>query len=465
MNNHITENTLINSQKSNQFNLEIALTFLIFASNQRAQILQNQILKQACLMYDYNTSTCNVITENGNSTKVIEDELQPYVTEINMIIALFRSIIPSFLTLFVSPWSDIYGRKKVLNVTFIGYAISLCLFAIVCYYSENIYPLSPWIYIVCYFPEILLGGWTSLINAVFCYIGESVDENYRGNRLVAVEMICSVGIVLASLSCNLLLKFSNSTFIFTLSAIFSCISASIVLICITKDSTSSSMKFCDQLKDLISTSNIIESIQICFMERHLCDRKILMCLISILMLNVFTYNTTIAYLFERGQFEWDLLEHNYYQSVNIILTLVGSIIGLWILKSTLNTSETFIIFLSLISGLCDSLLKAFTYASWQMYAISVITLLRILSSPMCRSLISIIVPQNEIGKVFGIVAFFEAISNFLASLVYTFVYNVSFRAFAGGFYFVSVGSHVIGLILCTWLMFMMRNQSGYEMIM
>lgn len=439
--------------KPKNFFLELALILLFFGNNLPATLLTNQILKQTCIQFGYNSSVCDVISQNGNSTKEIEKELQPYVANIQLTISLVHTIIPAILSLFLGPWSDIYGRKKILNSTFMGYAITLSLFACVCYYSEFIHPLSPWYYAMCYIFASVMGGWPSLLTATLCYITDTTEESKRAYRLTLIEMIIFIGVLFGSLSCSIILSIADATTVFIISA--SCaMLASFIVIAFVEESVDvpRNVTTCEKIKSLISPVNLVVMLKTCFKRRSFKERRILLCLILILMLTVFTFNgqATVGYLFERVKFGWTLKDHNYYDSTNIILTISGAVIGLTLLKKTFKMSDMSLTCLALFSGLADALLKAFAFEPWHMYTISSISLFRILSSPMCRTLISSIIPQNEIGKIFSITTSFEALSSFAAAPLYTFVYDSTFTTFAGAFFLITSAVYLINIMLALY---------------
>lgn len=52
--------------------------------------------------------------------QIIEKSLQPYVAKITMTSSILSNVWPGILVLFVGPWSDKFGRRPVLLVTFTG---------------------------------------------------------------------------------------------------------------------------------------------------------------------------------------------------------------------------------------------------------------------------------------------------------------------------------------------------------
>ena len=86
-------------------------------------ILQNQVIYQTCtVQFGYNESECALLgTANvTNDTKDIEIIVQKYAARIFMTQTMIESIIPAFISLFIGPWSDKFGRKPVILSTSIG---------------------------------------------------------------------------------------------------------------------------------------------------------------------------------------------------------------------------------------------------------------------------------------------------------------------------------------------------------
>lgn len=452
------------SPLSKGYFLEAALIFLFLGNNLVSTLLQNQILKLTCQSTGlYNDTICNALSKNNNDTKEIEEKIQPLAAEVIMTNQIINTITTAIISLFLGPHSDVYGRKKILNTTFCGFTLTLILFTIVTFYSE-IQHLSPWAYTVSYLPQILSGGWPALLTSTLCYITDTNEESKRAFRLTIVEAIIFLGVLLGNLTCNFLLPRTDTTTVFVISSSFA-ILASLITIFFVEESVNNipqNESLCDELKNLISPRHFIEMVQTCFKKRELKARRILLCLIFMLTMTVFTYNggASVSYLFERERFGWSLPQHNIYESANIILSISGCIIGLSILKRFFKFSDMALIFVSLTSSVFDSSLKAFASLGWQMYAISAIALFRILASPMYRTLLTTIVPNNEIGKVFAATTSFEAISGMAASPLYTIVYSKTLLFFPGAFFLISAFVYSLNFLLAIFVMIMKNTRES-----
>lgn len=97
---NILENSKENRRSKVRWNygLEPGYLVLFFAFNLTNAILQNQLLKQMCLQLGYNITICSNLNTD-NVTKAVEEEVQPYVANINSSILLLNSIFPALYSL------------------------------------------------------------------------------------------------------------------------------------------------------------------------------------------------------------------------------------------------------------------------------------------------------------------------------------------------------------------------------
>jgi PCFT/HCP family folate transporter-like MFS transporter 1/3 len=432
------------------YGLEPALFALYFAFNLTNAILQNQILKQTCLMRGYNMTHLNT----DDFTKAVEEEIQPAVARINMSILLLNSIFPALFSLILGSWSDIFGRKKILMLAFTGYTCTIGLITLFSYISDNVTPLTPWIYFFAEMPMTFMGGWTTLDIAVCCYVADLSNEQNRSIRLGTITFLNFLASAVAYFSSSYILAVSNITFVFVVA--FSCAVLAFLWAIFIIDETITApadVSPFEQVKEIFSPSRIQEIFLTMCKRRPQKCRKTLWALMSIPILVVFTMhgNGTLNYLFVREKFEWSLREWTTFESTNTIISVSGLFVGLVVLKKMFNFSDITLGVIGLGSSLVDALMKAFAGKSYLLYLSSGITLFRLLSTPMFRSVMSVAVPHHEIGKVYSLTTCFEALSGLGAGPLYTVIYNNTFTSFAGAYHLLSAAIFSFNLILCAFI--------------
>ena len=449
-------------RKTRDFKLEPALILIFFGWNLADSIIPNQLLKQTCLTYGYSPEDCAQINGN-NATKEIEEKIQPHVAEIMMTCSLVNSIIPAIWSLFLGPWTDKFGRKKVICATFFGFSLSLASLSIVSFISDREVMINPWLYVYTYIPIIISGGWPTMIISILCYITDLTNEKNRSSRLTIIEALIFFGILIGGASSSYILNLTSPTIVFLISTICVTLASFYTLIFVDESvKTVENVGACGQIKELFSYAPVWEMMKTCFKKRAFKERRILWCLIMILMFTVFTMNGTsnIFYLFVREKFNWTIKEATLYSSASMLISIIGCILGLLVLKKLFNFSDISLAFLGITSGLIDSIVKSIAQNSSMMYFSSGISLFKILTAPMCRTIISTIIPNNEIGKVYSLASSFEAVSGLIASPLYTYIYEKTFIAFAGAFFLITAGVGAISLILTYCVFRMKRTREG-----
>lgn len=448
--------------ETRKFGLEPALIFIFFGWNLAMSIIPNQLLQEACLSYGHSRSDCTTLGES-KETKNIEEEIQPLVAEIITIQSLLKSTIPAVLCLFLVPWSDKFGRKKVICATFFGYSTSLALFAVISCISDVQGSINPWFYVLPFIPYVLTGGWPTMLVSILCYITDTSSESNRSTRLAVVEIIVFVGVLTGTASSSYILQMINPTGVFMMSMVFVTLASIYGAIALKESVKVLSLE--SQFKELFSLVPIIEMIKTCFKSRSMSIRKILWCLIGILTISVISTNGSgnLFYLFVREKFQWTLKEATIFESTSVLISIMGLCVGLVVLKKVLKFSDDLLAVVAIISLFINSLLIAFAQSSTQMYFANVICLFKILASPMCRSLIASVTPKREIGKVFSFISTFEATCGLIATPFYTFVYERTFTSFVGAFYILTASAAVINLILMLHVMLALRQKEKTDL--
>lgn len=456
---NVHQNILPKSEKDRRrpvrwnFGLEPGLFSLYFAFNLTNAILQNQLLKQACLELGYNLTICSNLNTD-DVTKAVEEEVQPHVANINSSILVLNSIVPAIYSLLLGSWTDKFGRKKVLMMSFTGYTSTLGLITLFSYISDNVQPLSPWYYVIAEIPMCLMGGWPTLDIAVCCYVTDLSDEKNRSFRLGFITFLNFLSSFAAYFSSSFILEASSSSIVFIISFSIATV-AFIYTIFIVDESivVASDVSGFNQFMEIFSISRVKEVFSTLFKKRLMKERRMLWCLMAIVTLVVFTMhgNGTVNYLFVREKFGWDLREWTVFDSTNTVITVGGLFIGLILLKKTLQISDMKIALLALMSAIIDSTFKAFATQPYQLYLSSGFGMFRLLATPLFRSIMSNILPHNEIGKVFSATTAFEALSGLGAGPLYTKVYNKTFTSFPGAFNLITSSVFLVDLIIAMFV--------------
>ncbi|XP_023174840.2 uncharacterized protein LOC111602123 [Drosophila hydei] len=429
------------------FLLEPLILMLLFAYNFSSTILKSQIIYQSCTAgFGYSETICSQLgTRNAtNETKRIEAEVQPYAARVFLTIKIVECIVPAFSGLFIGALADRYGRKPLLLASYLGYALQYILSAAIAYMSMQRHGLvSPWFYVISIIPLSLLGNSVTYSVAAVCFIGDVSTGKMRSYRMIAYELCIYVGLLLGSFASGYAYEASNAYIIFVISA-GSILFALFLMAALLPESLPQR-----QLSEGFVLRDLWQS---CARGRVFQDRSILVLLMCVLLLTAFVSDgsNSVFYMFMRAKFHWSVRDFTSYESVSILVPAVagsGGILFLWSLRQCTGSAVLWLALISLLSHAASSLMKAFAFVDWQIYLAIGLGLFKSLVNPMCRTMITNLLPDDERGKVFALLSVLQTLSPFASSTIYIVFYTLTLSTAPGLFNLISANLFGLAIIL------------------
>lgn len=169
----------------------------------------------------------------------------------------------------------------------------------------------------------------------------------------------------------------------------------------------------------------------------------------VLSLALMEGNMTVFFLFTRAKFGWTIREYTIYESVSLVVQIVGSLLALTILKKFFNVSDSMLTALAFGSDCLQNVARTLANTPRDLYIGVGLGVMKSISGPMGRSVVSNVTPQDEIGKIFSLVTALESISPLGSAPLYTMIYSNTIDTFPSAFNAVSTG----GTFLCfIWML-------------
>ncbi|XP_061938843.1 probable peptidoglycan muropeptide transporter SLC46 isoform X5 [Apis cerana] len=345
------------------------MMMLIIAQAISSNILTDLIIYRTCsIILNINKTECLLLHENSSSAEAlkIEAQVQPKTSLILMTKSIVESIIPALLSLFLGPWSDIYGRKSIILSGYIGISLTYFLLS-----SMTIWDINPWFLLIAYIPYACCGGFCIILLGTVCYLSDISNEQERGWQLAWMEALISITI-----------------------------------------------------KSLFNIHLVRKLISTCIKKRDGFNRYIVWCCIISIILIVIAMQgeMTIGFLFVSARFGWDVNKYSIYLATNIILTILGITFGVKMLVIYGGLSEETVAIFSLLSSLSSSLVQSFTLKSWHMYVSAVVGMFSGIANPMIRAILSKSVPSEDTGKIFSMTISIETLTPLVAASLYNMIY-------------------------------------------
>lgn len=412
-------------------------------------IIQNQILLQECLISGYDLSVCSNLHAT-NETKQIEIEIQPRASEVNSAIIMLNSFFPPICSLLLGSWSDIYGRKPIMMMSFIGYSMTLILFAIFAYISDYVVTLSPWVYFIAEIPISILGGWPLLDVAASCFVTDVSDKSKHSTRLGTLSALNMTMGFLANFSSSYLHAATSSTTVFTISFVC-CLFGLLIVIFVVEESIDNQIEanLISKVCAVFSMKCILDIWRTLWKGHGKFRKRILWSLMSIVVLLVFTIQGThaVLYLSGRTRFGWELRDFTIFYSVRTGILALGIATALTITKHVFKLSDINLGLIALTSGTIEGIIDAFATETYHMYIGAILGSLHILAIPVFKSVMSNTFQKQEIAKIFSACTALEAFSGVGAGPLYKTTYIATISTFPGAFCFITAGVFGFSFIL------------------
>lgn len=129
---------------------------------------------------------------------------------------------------------------------------------------------------------------------------------------------------------------------------------------------------------------------------------------------------TVMYLFVREKFHWSVRDYTFYETVSHLVPMIGALIGFLILRKVswgrqvllkfppimeqffwqiFRLSVVTLALLAFFSEILNHLARGFSTQPWHMYLSVVLGFFRSIAGPMCRTIVSNIVPASDLGRL------------------------------------------------------------------
>ncbi|XP_017123145.1 proton-coupled folate transporter [Drosophila elegans] len=452
--------------------LEPFILILLFAYNFSSTVLKNEVIYQSCTAaFGYPDSICRLLgTKNAtNETKRIEEQVQPYAANVTLAMRIVECFIPAFCGLFAGAWADRYGRKPLLMCSFLGYGMQYLISAAIAYFAMlNKGLVSPWWYVLSIVPLSCLGSSVTYSVAAVCFIGDVSVGRVRSYRMIAYELAIYVGLLLGSFGSGYAYEATDSYVVLSISAV-SIFSALFLMILLLPESLPIRNRTVSTLSADTSVVALLKKLwSTCTKPREHKNRFILLTIMVVLFLTAFVSDgsNSVFYKFMRIKFHWTVKQFTEYESVSILVPAVagsGGVLFLWSLRKCTNSAVLWLALASLLSHFSSSLMKGFALVSWQIYVAIGLGVFKSLVNPMCRTMITNLLPADERGKIFALLGVLQALSPLVSSTLYVAIYTRTLDSEPGIFNVFSAFLYGIGIILlCIVWLKKTRNQVYYE---
>ncbi|CAG7665838.1 unnamed protein product, partial [Allacma fusca] len=401
-------------------------------------------------------------------TDDISDDTKVEVDRFASQFALYRGIAEAVtqvvISLFLGSWSDKHGNKLPLLLPLLGYNIQACLNIMFSYLPD----LPPEYLLISSIPVGLSGGFAAMVLSAFSYISSVSTMEHRSYRIAIMEAMWFLGNPIGTLVGARLYKDLGFHGVYIASAALNFCAFMYGLFFIRdKKMKIDNLSTC--CTDMFNVSAVNDTFRTVFKKRDGSRRKWILLLIGGVCLRIGSLfgPHNCMFLFVRYMFQWNEQQYSLLATLEGVSHVVGGIIMTVVCIRILQLSDPLVGVLSSVGLIVANIVVASAPKdpdySWVMYLSLVLQMFALMATIISRSMLSKMVPQEELGKIFTFVACGETSMPILASALYSTIFINTEKDFPGAFSLLSLGLNT--LIAINFLYFFILIRRNPEVLM
>ncbi|XP_017776311.1 PREDICTED: proton-coupled folate transporter-like [Nicrophorus vespilloides] len=423
--------------------------------------VQNLNLEKACRVdLALNGTVCDALADRNSSgyTEIEEIEVQKLVATAMAWKNVIQSMIPALLLMFLGSWSDRHNRRKpcilypILGEIAAGFVLILCTYY---FYELSI------MYVVLAesIPVAITGGWFSMFMGVFSYISSVSSTETRTLRIGAVNLFSNVSLTIGIALSGILYKqigfygvFSLAVGMYTLGFLYGSFN---VKECPDNPDQEQNEVVVNKgfFADFFDMKHVKDTLAVAF-KQGARNRKKRICTIMILVMVIIGPmhgEMNVMYLFVRYKFQWSEIDYSIYSTFNFVAHMTGTLFSLGFFSKYLKLDDSILGMISNMSKILACLVFAFAGSSTVFYMGAIVEMFNGTSFIAMRSIISKLVPPDELGKIYSLFGVSEALMPLVYGPMYSIVYRNTINYLPGAFFLVGGFLTIPSVLIFFWL--------------
>lgn len=411
-------------------------------------------------LYPRNHSLCNSLSQFPTA----ENEVQAMAATYIMGYRILVNLPAILLGLFCGAWSDRFGRKLPMMIPSLGSVLAVLLYMVS--YMSTAYGLE--LVLAGAGIQGIMGKSSIITMAVNSYISDISEKDERTRKLGKLQAMNFFGLFAGSFLSGALLETSDFNTVMCVIVVLHGAAILCTVFCV--DESVPPNKQQESLKQYLSIfnpANVKNSILVLCKQRKYNFRQIIIALFVLSITNqtckTGEMDVTVLYV-ERRPLAWPKSWYGYLLSVDYAIMGLCLFFFLPVLTELVKMPDVGIIMLAVSCKIARSLWAAFCFKSWMVYVSVMIGAFGGLSVSSIRSLLSKSVEEDELGKMFALLASGETASKLLGTIIFTNIYGATTHFFPGCAFLVECGLYVLMFFLAVWLYKEVQLNNTYNLI-
>ncbi|OQR79190.1 solute carrier family 46 member 3-like [Tropilaelaps mercedesae] len=343
--------------------LQLELFLLVYAMSysMRLVITQDWFLYKACLSrFDYNETICHKVL-NGDTEDPDKTAITRVANMYNLCLFLVQFVPAGLLSIFISPFADIYGLKVPLMVATAGGCAQDILTVLTTVTSS----FPTFLTVLCAVPNGLTGGLVITCASVYSHAARNSAESVKTVRFAVIITALTLGFQLGMFIGGQIFQFSHAKHfsVFVVSAIFlACCLAYLWAVVPLGDEIRNATRQ-ELIRDLCRIDNFTEGFHAVFRQRPGRNRKKLLLLMVSMWFVLFNSETArnINYYYTKKRYNWKPTHFSNITAAFGIFQLVATATCIAVFSRALRLSDPAFACIGVVAFMVQNAVKAFAY--------------------------------------------------------------------------------------------------------
>ncbi|XP_064090389.1 probable peptidoglycan muropeptide transporter SLC46 isoform X2 [Macrobrachium nipponense] len=437
--------------------LEPMLFMKMLAESNAGVVADTLEIDRVCRVnLNYTEEECRNMDDGNHTT--IQTEVQKYQNMFNYYQNLMDSILPLIIVVLIGSLTDKYGRKPpMLGVLagFVGWSVVYILTAL-----NPSWPVE--VLLGATLCGDIMGTWVVFNMAVYSYMADITTPETRTKRMGFLDVVWYIGGPLGRLMGGWLYRWTNCIVVFAVSGALWTLCFLYVLF-LVKESVNPLASSSDPEDERCSNWGPLKPVFILFntgFKKRPGNRRSLLFYLLMLKLMVFLIQGHQMYLWARRVLQWGPTEFSTWSSIDSTIHMSGTVVWL-LIASHFKLHETIVAIGGIISqGFWCGLLACISGPGlwWLVIVASVIGMFEETIEPAIRTMLTVVVDENEKGKILALNGLLESAWLAADRSMYTALYNTFVEVFPQINFVVQAGICVILVLVFSYLYILFKRQ-------
>ncbi|ODN01610.1 Proton-coupled folate transporter [Orchesella cincta] len=420
--------------------------------------VQDVLLEKACRVnLGYSDQVCDALqARNTTGLEEQEQKVQSLMAQVLVWRTVLENAFPIVLVFLIGAWSDKYGRKYPMLFVLLAFILQDILLLLAVYAGNSTGAWS--IAIISSIIVSLSGNQACFISCAFSYISDHTLVEKRTVRTGITHSLLFLGITIG-LAAGGILSRSGMGFMKIYGIAIALETFAFVYLLISVKNTplpgvTHGKSAFDMFMELFDFQHIRDAAT-CIMKKREGNTRMKLGLLLLSHACVFmpmTGEMGVLYLFCRYQFNWDAATFGSYLSYKTIVGFIGNFVSMGLLSGKLKLTDPQNGIIGCLSNLVAAIMFAFASSGLLMFLGPIVSLLAGAAMVVPRSMLSKIIPSDELGKINSCIGSMESIIPLISSSLYTSVYTGFLNVLPGSFFLISAALTIPPVIVFRWFM-------------